>query len=129
MGRETDIGLRGDVAKASAAVIFEEQIPSSHGGDEQVLVGIVIDICERGSHGDSTWRRHSRFRSHILKTAGAKVLPQLAGSGLVHKVDVRESVAIDIGDGQPVAVIVVNRLVGQAGVVHNPVHERDSACR
>jgi hypothetical protein len=101
VGRETDTGLRRGVAKASAAVIFEEQIPASHGGHEQVLVSVVVDIRERGSDGDSTRHCHSRFGSDVLKPAATKVLPQLAGRGLVHEVDVGESIAIDIGDASP----------------------------
>ena len=57
----------------------------------------------------------------------AEVLPKLVGARLIHKIDVGESVSIDIRDGETIAVIVVNGLVVQAGIVHGPVHKGNPA--
>jgi hypothetical protein len=41
-----------------------------------------------------------------LKASVAEVLPKLVGARLIHKIDVGESVSIDIRDGETIAVIV-----------------------
>ena len=51
----------------------------------------------------------------------------MVAADLVDEVDVGEAVAIDVGDRQAVAVIVVRRLVRLAGVVDDAVPERDAA--
>ena len=55
------------------------------------------------------------------------VLPELVAADLVDEIDVEQAVAVDVGDRQAVAVVVVRRLVGLAGVVDDAVLERDAA--
>ena len=64
----------------------------------------------------------------VLEPAAAGVPPELIAADLVDEIDVGSSVAVDVGDRQAVAVIVVSRLVGLSGVVDDAVPERDAAC-
>ena len=46
---------------------------------------------------------------------------------MIHEIDVQASVAVDIGNGEAVPVVVVHELVSLAGVVGDAVDERDPA--
>ena len=61
------------------------------------------------------------------KLAAAEVPPQLIAADLADEVDVEQAVAVDVRDRDAVAVVVVRRLVGLAGVVHDAVPEGDAA--
>ena len=63
----------------------------------------------------------------VLEPAAAGVSPELVAADLVDEIDVGTSVAVDVGDRQAVAVIVVSGLVGLARVVHDAMAERDAA--
>ena len=63
----------------------------------------------------------------VVELAVAQISPELVATQLVHEVDIQASVSIDVGDGDPVAVVVVHQLVGFARVVGDTVHERDAA--
>ena len=76
---------------------------------------------------DLVRHRHAGRRRDVLEPAAAGVPPELVAADLVDEIDVGEAVAVDVGDGQAVAVIVVRRLVGLAGVGHDAVLERDAA--
>ena len=58
-----------------------------------------------------------------------EVLPELVAAELVDEVDVGQAVAVHVRDRDAVAVVVVDRLVVLAGVVDDPVDERDAALR
>ena len=53
--------------------------------------------------------------------------PELVAADLVDEIDVVEAVAVHVGNRQAVAVIVVGRLVGLAGVGDDAVLEGDAA--
>ena len=53
--------------------------------------------------------------------------PQLIAARLTEEIDVEQTVAVDVRDGDAVSVVVVRRLVGAAGIVHDAVLERDAA--
>ena len=55
------------------------------------------------------------------------ILPELIAADLVREIDVGQPVAIDVGDGQAVAMVVVGGLVGLAGIGHDAVLEGDAA--
>ena len=61
------------------------------------------------------------------KLAAAEILPELVATDLADEVDVEEAVAVDVGHRDPGPVIVVRRLVGLPGVVHDAVLECDAA--
>ena len=63
----------------------------------------------------------------VPEPAAAEILPELVAADLIDEVDVEQAVAVDVGDGDAVAVIVVHRLVVHAGVVDDAVDERDAA--
>ena len=53
MGGEVDAGLLRDVPEAAAAVVLEQGVAAAHGGDEQVLVAVVVDVAEGRGHADA----------------------------------------------------------------------------
>ena len=109
------------------AVVLEQAVAPAHGGHEEVGVAVVVDVAERRGHARCVRQPDARRRGDVLELAAAEVLPELVAADLVHEVDVEAAVAIDVGDREPVAVVVVHRLVGLARVVDDAVHERDAA--
>ena len=97
--------------------------------DEQILVAVVVDVGERrrdaDAVGSATPASFVMFRNRPLP----EILPELVAADLVDEVDVVEAVAVDVRDRDAGAVVVVNGLVVLAGVVDDPVHERDAAGR
>ena len=65
----------------------------------------------------------------VLESTATDVLPKLVAANLADKVDVRQTISIDIRDRHAIAMIVVSRFVGLAGVVDDAVPERDAAPR
>src|SRR2546430_13024569 len=65
------------------------------------------------------------FRSH--EPAAAHILPKLARAELSDEIQVRQAVAVHVGGAETGAVVVVDFLVGLAGVVDDAVLERDAA--
>ena len=122
-------GRRGDVAEAAVAVVLEEHVAAADRRDIQVRVPVVVDVGKRSGHADLARNRHAGGSRDVLELSATDVLPELVAADLVDEVDVSQAVPIDIGDGEAVAVIVVSRLVGLAGVVDNAVPERDAALR
>ena len=53
----------------------------------------------------------ARRRRDVLEPAAAQVPPELVAADLADEVDVRQAVAIDVGDRDAVAMVVVRRLV------------------
>src|SRR5213076_879774 len=68
-----------------------------------------------------------RLVGDVREPAIAYVLPQLVPAELGDEVEIGPRVAVDIGGGEPGAVIVVDFLVRLAGVVDDPIHEGDAA--
>ena len=119
--------LCGDIAEPAAAHVFEQAIPVAHGGHEQVGIAVVVDVGERRRDRHVVRHRHARLVGDVREPAIAYVLPQLVPAELGNEVEIGPPVAVDIGGGQPRAVIVVDFLVGFARVVDDPIHERDEA--
>src|SRR5215471_13122346 len=107
----------GNVAKMSVAVVLEKDVPTTDGSDKQVGITVIIDVGKRGRNADATVHSHARVGGDVFELAAAEIFPQLAGPGLVHEVNIVESVAVDVGYGQAITVIVVDCLVGESGVV------------
>ena len=127
MADVAEAGRRGDVAEVAVAVVLEQHVAAAHGGDVEIRVAVVVDVGERGRHADLPGDRHAGRRGDVLELAAAQIPPELVAADLADEVDVGQAVAVDVGDRDAVAVIVVRRLVGLAGVVHDPVLERDAA--
>ena len=109
------------------AVVLEQHVAAAHRGDEQVRVAVVVDVRERRAHADAAGQSDTRLAGDVPELAAAQVLPQLVPAHLVRKVDVVQSVAVHVGDGDAVAVVVVNLFIRLAGVVDDAVDEGDSA--
>ena len=65
----------------------------------------------------------------VPEPPAAEVLPELVAAHLIDEVDVVQAVAVDVSDGDPVAVIVVDRLVMLPGVLDDVMDEGDAARR
>ena len=120
-------GFPGDVPKVSAPVVFEEEVAAADGRDEEVLVAVVVGVREGGRDAHAVRQGHARLARDVPEAAVPDVLPELVAAELVDEVDVDETVAVHVGRGDPVAVVVVDGLVEQARVVHDPVQKRDAA--
>ena len=109
------------------AVVLEEHVAAAGRGHVEVLVAVVVDIGEGGRDADLARDRHAGRRGDVLEAAAAEIPPQLVAAHLADEVDVGAAVAVDVGNRDPGAVIVVRRLVGLAGVVHDAGLEIDAA--
>ena len=118
---------RGDVAETPLSVVLKEHVAAANGRDVEVRVPVVVDVGKRSGHADLARHRHSGRGRDVLELAAAGILPEAVGSDLVDEVDVLSAVAVDIGNRQAVAVVVVRRLVRLAGVVDDAVPECDTA--
>ncbi len=119
--------LLRDVLEVPVPVVLEEDVAAADRRDEQVHVAVVVDVREGGRDADPIGQRHARFLRDVPEPAVAEVLPELVAADLVDEVDVREAVPIHVGRRDPVAVVVVDGLVGLPRVVHDAVDEGDAA--
>ena len=69
----------------------------------------------------------TRGAGDVLELAAAEISPELIAADLADEVDVGAAVTIDIGNRDPVAVVVVRGFVGLAGIVDDPMPECDAA--
>src|SRR4051812_46939217 len=92
-------------------VVLEQRVAAAHGRDEQILVPIVVDVGKRGGDADPVGQSDTRFRGDVLELSAAQISPQLVAADLIHEVHVVQPVAVNVGDNNAVAVIVVHRLV------------------
>ena len=109
------------------AVVLEQHISATNGGDEKILVAVVVDIGEGCGHADAARQRDSCFLGDVLKLPAAEVFPQFVSADLIHKVDVVQSVAIDVGNRNRAAVIVVAHPHVLGDIVDGVVSESDPA--
>ncbi len=119
--------LRGDVLELALAVVLVEDVALAHGGDVEVGVAVVVHVGEGAGDADAVGHRHAGLAGDVLELAAAQVLPQLVVAELGEEVEVEQAVAVHVGHQQAVAVVVVDRLVGLAGVVDDLVLEGDAA--
>jgi hypothetical protein len=82
-------------------------------GDEQVGAAVVVDVGERGTHAEadiaeivSGLGRDVRERDGA---GGTVVAIELVGAALVRNVEVVIAVAVDVGEGHPLAPPLVVR--------------------
>ncbi len=120
-------GRLADVAELAAAEVLEEGVAHAHGADEEVGVAVVVDVGEGGRDRDAVGHRHAGLFGDVGELAAAQVLPQLVRAELGDEVEVGPAVAVDVGGGEAVAVVVVHRFVVAQGVVGREVLEGDAA--
>jgi hypothetical protein len=108
-------------------VVLEHLVAAAHGGHIQVRVAVIVDVGKGGRHAHPVSDRDPCRCRYVFKFSAAEVSPQLIAADLTDEINVREPVAVDIGNSEAVAMIVVSRLVRLAGVVDNAVLERDAA--
>ena len=118
--------LRGDVAKCPVAEVLKQSIAVAHRRDEQVGIAVVVDVGECASHADLVRQCQPGSGGDVHETAVAEVLPELVGAELRHEIEIGETVAIDVRGAHSAPVVVVRQFVGPAGVVDDPVLERDA---
>ena len=116
-----------DVGEPAVPVVLEQDVAAAYRRDEQVLVAVVVDVREGRGHADAVGERDAGVLRDVRKPAAAEILPELVAADLIGEVDVRQAVAVHVGDGDAVAVVVVHRLVRDGRVVHDAVDERDAA--
>ena len=118
---------RGDVAEAALAVVLEQHVAAANRRDVQIGIAVVVDVGKRGRDADLARDRHAGGRRDVLKLAAAEIFPEFVAADLVDEIDVGQAVTVDVGDRETVAVVVVHGLVCLAGVVDEPMFERDAA--
>ena len=127
MADVSQAGGGGDITEAALAIVLEQHVATAHGRDVEIDIAIVVDVGEAGRHADLAGDSDAGRCRDVLEPAAAGVPPELIASDLVDEVEIGASIAVDVGDRQAVAVIVVSGLVGLPGVVHDAVAERDTA--
>ena len=113
--------------KRPVAVVLEQHVAAADGRDVQIRIAIVVDVGERGRHADLARHADAGRCRDVLEPAAAEIPPELVAADLVDEVDVESAVAVDVGDRDAVAVIVVRGLVGLPGVVDDAMPEGDAA--
>ena len=103
--------LLRDVSKLAISKVVEEVISVSYGGHEQIRLSIIIDIGKGGRCTDLPAQAHSRLLGNILKPAATQIPPKLITTKLVHEINVVESVAVDVGHSDAIAVVIMIGLV------------------
>ena len=83
---------------------------------------LVEDLPETGG-------RPERPDADDARGVARTVLPELVAAELVDDVKVDPPVAVDVGRGEAVSVVVVNRFIELARIVGGPLDERDAAFR
>ncbi len=127
MADVAEAGGGGNIAEPAVAVVLEQHVAAADGGDVEIGVAVVVDIGKGRRHADLAGDGHAGRGRDVLEPAAAEVAPQLVAAGLRREVDIGEPVAVDVGDRDPVAVIVMRRLVALPGVVNDVVREGDAA--
>jgi len=122
-----EAGRLGHVLELPRSVVEEEGVPAPDRRHEEVRIAVVVDVGERRGHAHGIPHGHAGLIRDVLELALAVVAPELIASDLIGEVEVQETVAVHVGDGDAVAVVVVHRFVALAHVVHAAVHEVDSA--
>ena len=127
VGRQLDSGALRDVAKHAVAIILQQNITAPHGGDKKVGIAVIVNIREGRGNRDPVANSSPRAFRNVAKPPGTQVLPEFVAAHLIHKEEVGEAVAIHVRSCQTIAMIVVDGLVVQPGIVHNVVDKRDTA--
>ena len=104
-------GCLGDVPEGPAADVLEQAVSRANGGDVEVRIAVVVDVRERGRHGDAVGEGDTRLVGDVFELAAAGIPPQRVSAGLGDEQDVHPAVVVDVGRSDAVAVIVVHRLV------------------
>ncbi len=116
-----------DVAEMSSPIVLEEHVAAADGRHVEVWVTVVIDVGKRRGRADAALDRHACRRRDVFKAPAPEVSPQLIAARLTEEIDVQQTVAVYVGDGDAIPMVVVRRLVGTPRVVHDAVLERDAA--
>src|ERR1051325_10898620 len=111
MRNQIDARVFRDVPESSVAIVFEEQVPAAYRRDEEILIAVVVDAREGGGDADLSRHADAGVGRDVPEASPAQILPELVPADLVDEVDVVETVAVDVGDREAGAVIVVDRLV------------------
>ena len=127
----SDRRSRGPTARShresAAAIVDEQAVATSHGRHEEVGIPVVVGVRERRADADLARGPDARQPGDVVELAVAEISPELVATQLIHEVNIQASVSIDVGDGEPVAVVVVHQFVRFARVVGDTVHEGDAA--
>ena len=111
------------------AVVLEKQIAAAHCRDEQIGVSVVIDVRKSSRDADAARHAYACFRRNVPELAATQVLPKLVPAGLAYEIDVVQSIAVHIRDGDSVSVVIMSFLIVACRIVDDVIHEGDSALR
>jgi len=94
---------------------------------EEIRIPVVIGVGERGRHAHASMQGHAGLLGEIFESAVAQIAPQFVSADLVYKIQVGQTVAVDIGNGQPRPVVVVIELGIAGGVGNHPIQKMNPA--
>ena len=120
-----EAGVFGNIFECAGTVVFKEDIAPAQDGHVEVWIAVVVDIGERGRY-PNRFGRHTRPLGNILKFAASQISPQFVVANLGDEIDIVEAIPIHVGNGYPIAVVVVIRPVVLARIGSDPVAEADS---
>src|SRR5579864_278266 len=129
MGDDVDPGLFGDVREMAVAVVVKKVNSAADGGDDKILIAVIVDICESGANADDARQCDAGLGGDVLKLAAAKIFPKRISANLIQEEQIVAAVAIHIGCRHCTAVIVVNSFVVLQSIRHGLITKSDSAFR
>src|SRR4051794_31631602 len=101
-------GAQGDVVKNAVSIVFEQYVPAADGGDEQVLVAVVVNVRKRRGHGNPPLNRGSGSSRDVLKSGASKVAPKFVAAVLIHKIEVDQPISVNIRGSETAPMVVMN---------------------
>src|SRR5437016_10183658 len=115
---DAQAGLLGDIFESSVAQVLEQEISHPDRGDEQVRQAVIVYVCEGSGHADLIFQANSRRGGDVFKLPVPQIAPKLVAPKLIDEINVEPSIAIHIGNGQAIAMIVMDGLVVFGRVIH-----------
>src|SRR5437879_1045602 len=104
-------------------------IAMTHGGYEEIGKAVVIDVGKRSAYRDLVRQSYACSLGDVLKFSTACIAPKLVSPKLGGEINVQQTIAIHVGDGNSIAMIVMDRLVVLAGVLDDLMLEANVAGR
>jgi len=127
MRNQVQSGGFAHVCKVSVTIVLKKDIAAQDGADKEIRMSRIIHVGERGAYADTIRETDSSLLGNIPELTASQILPQLISADLVYKIDVVQAISVDVGNGKPGSVVIMNRQVLGTGIHCHVVHEGDAA--
>ena len=100
-----------NVTEFAVPIVFEQNITATHRRYKKIGIAVIIDICKSGSDANAISEPNTGSLSDIFKLPAAEISPKLTPSQLAHEKNIEPSIAINIGNSDAAAVIVISTML------------------